>query len=324
MTLWVDVVARARGLRTHRLHTGTLAALRGAPDLAAFGRHLQQAGFLIEEGERNAPALDLAIRRRAATELRILARWCGARAAELPVILEEEDRRSLRAILRGSLQGQPAEVRLRGLVPTPTLPLRALAELARGQTPAGVATLLTIWNHPFARALTAAAQASTPDPLTLDLALDRAWAERAATGARRGGVELQRFATDAIDLANAATVLTLAGTTTPRAPELFLEGGHRLARTAFVALLARNRSAATEALSDLYHATPFGPVFRRGPMRGLDDALLNARVEVQRRAARAAPLGVAPVLWFALELRRETTLLSRMLWSLALGAPAEV
>lgn len=323
MTLWVDVVARARGLRTHRLPPGVISALRGAPDLATFSHHLGQAGFTIEEGERRATALDLAVRRRAAAELRILARWCGDRAAELPVVLEDEDRRSLRALLRGSLQHQPVELRLQGLVPTPTLPERALAELARAQAPADIATLLTVWNHPFARPLGAAARAAAPDPLLLDLALDRAWAGRALAGARRGGAELQRFVADAIDLANAGTVLTLAGTTGTQAPDLYLDGGRRLSRPAFTALLARNRPAAVDALSDLYRDTPYGPVFRRGFRPGLEDGLLDARLEVQRRAARAAPLGVAPVLWFALELRRESTRLSRMIWSLALGAPVE-
>lgn len=324
MTLWVDVVARARGLRTHRLSAGVMTALRAAPDLLTFGRHLMDAGFLVEEGERHAAALDLAVRRRAAAELRTLARWCGDRAAELPVILEDEDRRSLRTLLRATLQRQPAELRVRGLVPTPTLPLRALSELAHAESPAGVVTLLTIWNHPFANALGPAARASAPNPLVIDLALDRAWAARAVAGARRGGPELQRFVADAVDLANATTVLTLAGTTGTHAPEFFLEGGHRLSRPAFTALLARDRPAAKDALSDLYHATPFGPVFEQGCRPGLEDALLDARLEVQRRAARAAPLGVAPVLWFALELRRESTQLSRLIWALALGAPAGV
>lgn len=322
MTLWVDVVARARGLRTHRLAPPVVATLRGDTDLSSLGRHLGQAGFTIVEGERRPAALDLAIRRRAAAELKTIARWCGKRAAELPVILEDEDRRSLRALLRGALQHQPAEGRLRGLVPTPTLPERALAELATRATPAEIATLLMVWDHPFAKALEAACAASAPDPLALDLALDRAWASRAVAGAGRGGVQLQWFVADAIDLVNATTALALAEAPAARAPELFLEGGHRVSRTAFTTLLARNRPAVAEALADLYRATPYGPVFRRGVLRGLDDALLDARTQVQCRVARSAPLGVAPVLWFALELRRESTILSRMVWALALGAPA--
>ena len=321
MTLWVDVVARARGLRTHRLSAGAMTALRAAPDLTAFGRLLKEAGFLVEEGERHAAALDVAVRRRAAAELRILARWCGDRAAELPIVLEDEDRRSLRALLRATLQRQPVELRVRGLVPTPTLPLRALSELAHAQSPADVVTLLTIWNHPFANALGPSAHATTPDPLAMDLALDRAWAGRAVAGARRGGPELERFVADAVDLTNATTVLTLAGTTGTHAPEFYLEGGHRLSRAAFTALLARDRLTASDALSDLYHATPYGSVFRKGSRPGLEDALLDARLEVQSRAARTSPLGVAPVLWFALELRRESIQISRLIWALALGAP---
>lgn len=324
MTLWVDVIARARGLRTHRLSAATLAAARAAPDLPALGRLLTQTGFPLPEGARRPTELDLAVRRHAAAELRILARWCGSRAAELPVILEDEDRRSLRALLRGVLQHQPAELRLHGLVPTPTLPERALAELSLAQTIGEIVSLLTLWNHPFAAALSGPASAAQPDALALDIALDRVWAARAVTGARRGGRELMRFAGDAIDLSNAATLLALGGTPTHSGPDLFLEGGPRLARTAFAALLARDRTMAAQVLADLFRGTPYAAALRRGWRPGLEDDLLSARLDVQRRAARRMPLGVGIILWFALELRAEALMLSRMIWGLALGAPADV
>ena len=211
MTIWVDVVARARGLRTHRIRPARLTTLRAVADLRELGGELAREGFAVAEGEQRPEALELAVRRRAAAELRVLARWCGSRAALLPVIFEDEDRRSLRAILRGSLQRQSPESRLHGLVPTPTLPERALREAAAAATPGAVATLLTLWNHPFAAGLRAPASAVAPDPLALDLALDHAWAARAVSGASRGGPEVSRFVGDAIDLMNAATVLARTG-----------------------------------------------------------------------------------------------------------------
>ena len=94
-----------------------------------------------------------------------------------------------------------------------------------------------------------------------------------------------------------------------------------MAPTAFAALLGRTRAAASQTLGDLFRETPYAAVFRRAPLRGLEDALLAARLEAERQAARRAPLGVAPVLWYALELRVESTALSRLIWALALGAP---
>ena len=73
----------------------------------------------------------------------------------------------------------------------------------------------------------------------------------------------------------------------------------------------------------MFAETPYAAVFRAAPLRGLDEAILTARVAAQRAAARRAPLGPAPVLWYALELRAETVALSRIIWGLALGAPPE-
>lgn len=322
MTIWVDVVARARGLRTHRIRPARLTTLRAVADLRELGGELAREGFAVAEGEQRPEALELAVRRRAAAELRVLARWCGSRAALLPVIFEDEDRRSLRAILRGSLQRQSPESRLHGLVPTPTLPERALREAAAAATPGAVATLLTLWNHPFAAGLRAPASAVAPDPLALDLALDHAWAARAVSGASRGGPEVSRFVGDAIDLMNAATVLARTGVAPARGPEFYLAGGQRLTRTAFTALLARDRSTALQALADLFGGTPYGAALRRTGPRGLEDALFAARLQVQHDAARRAPLSAAPALWYALELRWETETLSRVIWGLTLGAPA--
>ena len=322
MTLWVDVAARARGLRTHRLAPGALAGLARAPDLATLGRQLRLAGFPVDEGERRAEALEQAARRRAAAELALLARWCGPRAAVLAVIFEDEDRRSLRALLRGALQHAPAAARLAGLVPTPTLPERALAELAAVRDPAAARALLSVWAHPFARALRAALASATPDPIEIELALDRAWASRAVAGARGAGPEVARLVADALDLTNAVTVLALAGRAPRRAGEQLLEGGTRLDRVTYSALLARDRAAAARALADLFSGTQYAAVFRRAPVPGLEDAVLAARLAAARAAARRAPLSPAPALWYALELRAETTAVSRAVWRLALGAPA--
>ncbi len=156
----------------------------------------------MEEGTASPAALELALRRAAADRLRLLARWCGPRVAILAVLFEDEDRRSLRALLRGSLQHAPAEARLAGLVPTPTLPERALRELANQATPAAVAALLTAWRNPYGSVLLAAASAAQPDLFTLELLVNRTFAARASRAARGTGL-LADYVRDAIDLENA-------------------------------------------------------------------------------------------------------------------------
>ena len=324
MTVWVDVIARARGLRTHRLGFAAIEALAREPDLAALGRALRQAGFPVDEGEHRAAALDLAIRRRAAAELRILARWCGPRAAALPIVFDEEDRRSLRALIRGAIQGAPSDTRLAGLVPTPTLPERALAELAQAPGAGAVVTLLAVWNHPFASALRGPATATVPDPLRFDIALNREWARRAGAGARQGGSDLPDLVSDTIDLENAMAAVALAGASASLVGQQFLGGGRRVDLATYAAAAHNTRAAALHAFEQVFAGTCYASAFRGMDEAALDDQLLSAHVRTLRAAARRSPLGPALVLWYALELRAETIALSRLVWGIALGAPPEM
>jgi vacuolar-type H+-ATPase subunit C/Vma6 len=324
VTVWVDVIARARGLRTHRLGPAALDALAREPDLAALGRALRQAGFPVEEGEHRAAALDLAIRRRAAAELRILARWCGPRAAALTIVFDEEDRRSLRALIRGAIQGAPSDTRLAGLVPTPTLPERALVELAEAPGPGAVVTLLAVWNHPFASALRGAATATVPDPLRFDNALNREWARRAIAGARRGGSDLRSLVSETIDIENAMTAVAVAGASTSLVGPQFLNGGRRVDLATYASAAHNTRAAALRLFEEVFAGTGYESGFRPVTDTALDDRLLSAHVRTLRAAARRTPLGPALVLWYAWELRAETIALSRTVWGIALEAPPEM
>ena len=186
-TRWEDLNARARGLGTHLLSGPQLNALAMAADIAALGEALRRLGYPLEEGAASPGALELALRRMAAGRLHILARWCGPRVGVLAVWFEDEDRRSLRAMLRGAVQHAPADTRLAGLVPTPALPERALRELANQPTPAAVAALLTAWRNPYGSALLAAASVAQPDLFTLEILVNRTFAQRATRAARGGG-----------------------------------------------------------------------------------------------------------------------------------------
>lgn len=323
---WEDLDARARGLATHLLGPAALAALAAAPDLPTLAAALRRLGYAVPEGAASAAALEVAVRRMAGARLGVLARWAGRRTALLAVVFEDEDRRSLRALVRGALAQAPAEARLAGLVPTPALPERALQELARQASPGAVAALLTAWRHPYGPALRGPAAAAQPDPWALELALDRTFATRAVRAARRSRALLE-YVRETIDLENAYTALALAGEERELSPrDTFLPGGARLDRAAFAAAAAAGTPAAAgRRLARALAGAPFAPAFdahATDPVR-LEDAVLRLRLRALERAMRTAPLGPAPVLAYALRLRAETVALRRIIWGVALGAPPE-
>lgn len=326
--LWDDLNARARGLGTHLLSRLQLEALARAPDLPALADALRPFG--IAAAETGAPIkaeeLELAIRRWAAVGLRTLASWAGSRAESLPVVFDDEDRRSLRAVFRGAAQATPAERRLAGLVPTPTLPERALQELTRTPTVASAAVLLAAWRHPVAAALAPVARVAQPDLFALELALARAFAGRALGAALRAcDAGLRRIVHETIDLENAlaAIVLVLEGKDVmPK--DVFLPGGDRVSIAVFEeAITRREPGEAGARLAMAFEGTPYAAVFRRGARdpAELEDDLLRARLRAMARAVRRAPLGPLPVVWFALRLRAQVVDLQRIVWTVALGAP---
>ena len=326
---WEALNARARGLGTHLLPHGTLAALAATPDLAALVVLLEAAGIAIprEEG-LTAHAIELGIRRAAAGELRRLAGWFGDQGGAPGLIFDDEDRRSLRSMIRGAVAGAAAEARLAGLIPTPQLPERALAELARQPRVADVAALLVAWNHPLGSALLPAAAATEPDLLRLELEVDRWFAGRAHAAARHGGSAFRRYVEQSIDLDNARAALLLAASDSELpADSFFLPGGRHLSRTAFHdAAGAGSLAAAARHLAAPLAAHGIGELVLRhaGDIARLDEALLRARVRAHRQEARREPLGAAPVLAYALRLRSQVAALRRLVWGTELGVPPAV
>lgn len=325
---WDDLNARARGLGTHLLEPAQMAALSREPDAPSLAAALRREGVLTT-AMTEAPSpqdLELAIRRWAAALLRILARWAGSRAAVLPLVFDEEDRRSLRSVLRGSVQHVPAEQRLAGLIPTPALPERALEELARTATPADAAALLAVWHHPFATTVLPAAAAAQPDLFALDLALSRAVAVRATDAARqsRSGT-LRSWVRDTIDLENARSAILLSTAGDDVVPaDVFLPGGQHLTFPAFErAVMAREPGAVAMQLATAFAGTPYGATFMHAgrDVAALEHELVQQRMDELARERRRAPLGPLPVLWFALQLRTQVVDLQRIVWTVALNAP---
>ncbi len=323
---WEDLATRARGLATHLLGRAELDALARAAGLDALGDALRARGFLPAQGPMTPEALELAVRRMAGARLHVLAAWGRARNALLAVVFEDEDRRSLRALLRGAVRGAPPDERLAGLIPTPGLPERALAELAGQPTSGAIAALLTAWGSAYGSALLPDAAAAHPDLLTLEYRLNRLFASRALRGARAARSRgLNEFVRETIDLENACTALVLAGAEPDAPPQpAFVEGGRRLSVAAFRdAVAAPDAGDAARRLSAVLGSDPLAAVFARAASdpAAIEEALLRQRIAAQGAAARRNPAGSASVLHYVLRLRAEVLDLRRVIWGVMLRAP---
>ncbi len=325
---WEDLSARAKGLGTHLVPDPVLEELSRASDLAALAARLADLGFPVApEGNITAGELELAARREAARRLRILGRWLGDRAATLAVFFDDEDHRSIRALIRGAMAGTPREARLSGLIPTPTLPERALEELAGQATPAEIAAHLLVWDHPFGGPLLPVSGGEPPELARMELALYHAFGERARAGARRGGRVLREFVAETIDLLNLEAGLLLAG----GGQEIpiddgFLGGGRVLTREAFGrAAGSADRGVAWRVMGGLFRATALGAVFRASepPVR-FEGALLRLRIGAWHRKGRLAPQSGAGVIEYLLRLRLQVLAIREVLWGVELGVPLDL
>ena len=327
-SLWGDVNARARGLALHLLTRDELVQLTDSCDLDELASRLHRAGIGEVPQGRGACAssLELAVRRTAAARLALMARWCGKRSERLVVIFEDEDRRSLRALLRGASAGAAAERRLSGLIPSPSLPERALEELARLRTPGEIVAILALWRNPYAKALQAEVGRLEPGLLRLELALGRCFASRAIRAARWECRELRRFVTEAIDIENVVSALLLApGSTDVELEEAFLAGGTHVAREVFLsACSSGSTDASAGALAGSLKSTPFAEPLRRHAREPakVERALFRARLREWMQEARFNPLSPAPFLAYMLRLRAQVMDLQNIVWGMAIGAPA--
>ncbi|MES1259311.1 MAG: V-type ATPase subunit, partial [Gemmatimonadota bacterium] len=255
-----DLSGLIAGLRRHRILTATTVELP------------------------SAESIELGLRRWADAMLRLVGRWAGPRVAALPLVFDDEDRRSLRAIFRGAVQRAPGMVRLAGLIPTPLLPERTLEELAGAPTPERASALLSSWRHPYAEAIAPVATAPLPDLLSLEVALSRAFTARIRDTARRAHCRaVKTFVAESIDLENAITGLTLAGSDRDIvAREMFLAGGNSLSLEGFEQVVRTGSPAAARAaIRKLLADTPYAPAFAP-TTTSVEDELLRLRLRTLR------------------------------------------
>lgn len=325
---WDDVNARARGLATHLLNSDQLDALALQPDLPALAAALRPLGLLpATVSESPEPEeIELGLRRWAGELMAIMARWTGRRAAALPLVFDEEDRRSIRAVVRGAVQHAPAEARLAGLIPTPVLPERALEELAACSSVGAVGALLAAWQHPFAGALAGAAGITLPDLLRIELELARILVQRDLDAARRSRDRILRvLVRETIDIENATSAVLVSGHDPDvDIPSLFLEGGARLTLDAFTSAAGSvSPRDACLVIARALRPSPLSAVMSQHADKPaeLDDALLRLRLLQLARRVRQAPLSVVTTVRMALRIRAQVIDLQRIVWTVALGGP---
>jgi len=322
---WEDVNARARGLSARLLAPEVLDGLSQVRGMAGLGRALAARGVIPEEpAAGDGTELGLALRRGAAREVAVLRRWLGPRDAALAVALDAEDRRSLRALIRGASEGAPADTRLAGLVPTPTLPERLLRELAERGSIREQGVLLLAAGHPCGPAVLAAASDREPDLFRIELAVARTLAERAVRGSRRAGRFLRDYVAATIDRDNCRTALVLAaiGIEEPTA-SLFLPGGGLRPEEFERATATRDPVMAARALGAAGATRDVAPILLQHATSpaDLERALEDRAVTTVQREARLNPLGPAPVLLFLHRLRQQSIALARLVWGAELGVP---
>ncbi len=314
--------ARARGLATRLLSREELESLAGS-DLRSLTNALARGGRLEPIADPTPASIEAAARRTAAKHLRVLSRWGSGPA--LDAFFAEQDRRIVRAMLRGASSGTPSDERAAGLLPTPLLSERAIVALSREPTAARVAAHLVLLGYPGAARLGSLASRAHPVPFELDLALLRDFAERAARSAREGDRALRDFVSWKLDTENAISALEVVASPRDVATKDCFVAGGTLSEPAFLDACAQgSRIACAERLARAIATPSLAKVVRESggdPVR-LERASLTASIEHVRKLARLDPLSSAPLLGFLLRLAAMNADVRRLAWGASLGAPA--
>ena len=321
-----DINTRARGLRNHLLPASELERLARATSLSALQRELHGLGFARADAPTTPTSLEQDIRRHAANQMAVLDRWCNEdRRDTLAVIFEDEDRRSIQAILRGAEQGLGSEARMAGLVPTTSLSEKALRALSSQPTPADVARMLVLWDHPFGAPLVGAASGPHPSLFELEVELERAFARRASDHAHEGGSQMVEYVEQIVDVMNSWSALLHFAERDPSIADIaFVEGGRWLTRDVFQSLMSLETLRDVEKrLAWEFRKSALASAFREdiGDLAELESRVLQAQIVWQQRSIRMDPSSAAPVIGFAIELRAQALDLRRIIWGVALRAP---
>lgn len=326
----IGLVARAKGLSTRLLSRQTLEALADADDLDTLARNLSRHLPPLESVSVPVDifALEDAVALTAYRHLETLAHWREHTDGVLDIHAASQDRHSLRALLRGAAAGAPPSSRLRGLLPTTSLPQPALTRLATASSPAAVVRELMLLDHPEARRLLPLVQASQVDLFTIDAALLVGFAERATNAAGRADQQARDFVQFSIDAGNVQHALLLAGeSANDDAARVFVRGGRWLSERAFIA--AAGAKGSERALTLLAAALASSPLASALPtlaseIAAVDRLLLVEMLRHLTRAARLDPLSTAPLLRVLVLIDAQSRNLRALAWGAQMRTPTHL
>ena len=349
------LVTRARGLGSRLVGEAVLAEIERARDQAGLALALGRAGL----GEdASVDAVEALARNRIIEDLKILSRWARDHRDAMTVIELDEDRRSLRTLVRGLAAGVGSVRRRAACIPTSRLTARILIALSEVTSLADLAQILTMHEHPLAPAL--ASHHATIDVLAIEAALT----ERFAALAREHVDDraLRVYLAQLIDGENTESAILLAargkridatqmfigaakgakrpnsgaiGATRANAPmranDARVRGGTRHAAStrpadvSHLTLAEFERAAAgpldetREILATALRGTPLERAVRTSSPAAVEDATLAWQLASQRAMRRASPHGLSSVLFLVLRRREEARRLRRAAWRFALG-----
>jgi vacuolar-type H+-ATPase subunit C/Vma6 len=327
--LEIALVARAKALSRRLVPREALDKLAEASDLAGYARGLTRLGAAVDPlGESpDLLAIERAIERTASRYVLTLQRWQVRWPGVLDVFNADRERRSLRTLLRGAIQGAPFEARMSGVLPTPSLPLRALTELAREGSAAALVRQLMLLRHPDTPRLTPLVKSARPDLIAIEVALLEAYAERVTRAAAKGDATLRDFVRERIDLINVQNALLIAGGPSELdTAACFVKGGRWLTRDHFVsAATAESRPGAVAYLHTAVARSPLAPLIPvSSDVAAMDRAFLTAMLRKLSRASRIAPLGSAPLIRVLLRVEAQSHDLRALAWAARLNIPTLV
>jgi vacuolar-type H+-ATPase subunit C/Vma6 len=319
---WGPLVARAGGLATRSISAAALDAIDRAAHPGALVSALASAGITVPHEADLVELIERFVRDRSATELAILRRWARNRDDALAVILADEDRRSLRSIVRGLVAAAPPRRRLEGTVPTPGLPQAVLATLSRATTLPEIAEVLVRRGHPLASALVppkTKAEHSSIDLFGIEIALSRAFADH-ARASLTAGAAMQVHVAQVIDVENLTSALLLAARGGDvRVEPLFLDGGARIDRDTFVTAAAGPIEVTRDRLAEAMAGAPLATAVFAASPSAIEDAALAWHLATQTHLRFTEPAGLAAVLCLVLRRRIEARHLRRAAWRVAFG-----
>lgn len=213
----------------------------------------------------------------------------GSVREAVALLLLSSDLTNLKTILRGKAAGQSPE-EIRGRLAGGTLPEVLINAMLQAPDAASIAQVLQVPTNPLAKALRAAI-AGNPDPLALEVALDRqfyAYSLEKARALREPA--LAAYFSLQVDATNLSTALKLHAMGAPASEAYFVPGGGIVSLALFNRLAAGDL-AAMEALS----GTALAGASSARSLGDLERALRHILLEKARQGGKDA-LGAGLVL----------------------------